>query len=97
MVVRCPQLLLSDVRNVVVPSLQYILRCTQDHDDLAKRFFRDPNLLVVSFFQSFDSEVVWIFPVGGSALEPLDLKVGRLGRCHFSSENYTNSTGHSPR
>ena len=48
MVVRCPQLLLSDVRNVVVPSLQYMLRSTSDHDELAKRLFRDPSLLVVS-------------------------------------------------
>ncbi|CAM9732626.1 unnamed protein product [Hapterophycus canaliculatus] len=47
MVVTCPQLLLSDVRNVVVPSLQYILQSTSDHDELAKRLFRDPSLLVV--------------------------------------------------
>lgn len=47
MVVTCPQLLLSDVRNVVVPSLQYMLQSTSDHDDLATRLFRDPSLLVV--------------------------------------------------
>lgn len=47
MVVACPQLLLSDVRNVVVPSLQYMLQSTSDHDELAKRLFRDPSLLVV--------------------------------------------------
>lgn len=47
MVVTCPQLLLSDVRNVVVPSLQYMLQSTSDHDELAKRLFRDPSLLVV--------------------------------------------------
>lgn len=48
MVVKCPQLLLSDVRNVVVPSLQYMLRSTSDHDQLAKRLYKDPGLLVVS-------------------------------------------------
>lgn len=48
MVVRCPHLLLSDVRNVVVPSLLYLLRCTTDHDELGKRLFRDPALLLVS-------------------------------------------------
>ena len=48
MVVRCPQLLLSDVRNEIVPSLQYMLRSTSDHSELAKRIFRDPRLLVVS-------------------------------------------------
>lgn len=47
MVVTCPHLLLSDVRNVVVPSLQYMLRSTSDHDELGKRLFRDPSLLVV--------------------------------------------------
>lgn len=47
MVVTCPQLLLSDVRNVVVPSLQYMLQSTSDHDELGKRLFRDPSLLVV--------------------------------------------------
>lgn len=47
MIVTCPQLLLNDVRNVVVPSLQYMLQSTSDHDELAKRLFRDPSLLVV--------------------------------------------------
>lgn len=47
MVVTCPQLLLSDVRNVVVPSLQCMLQSTSDHDELATRLFRDPSLLVV--------------------------------------------------
>lgn len=47
MIVTCPQLLLSDVRNVVVPSLQYMLRTTSHHDELGKRLFRDPSLLVV--------------------------------------------------
>lgn len=51
MVVRCPELLLSDVRNVVVPSLQYMLRCTTDHDELGKRLFRDPSLLTVSLLE----------------------------------------------
>lgn len=55
MVVRCPQLLLSDVRNVVVPSLEYFLRCTFDHKDLGRRLLKDPGLLVVRIAHIDDS------------------------------------------
>lgn len=48
MVLRCPDLLLNDVRNVVVPLLEYVLRCTWDHSELGKRLYKDPTLLAVS-------------------------------------------------
>ncbi|CAM9803218.1 unnamed protein product, partial [Discosporangium mesarthrocarpum] len=47
MVIRCPHLLLSDVRNTVVPGLRCMLRCCEDHQGLGRRLYRDPALLLV--------------------------------------------------
>lgn len=79
MVVTCPQLLLSDVRNVVVPSMQYMLQSTSDHDELGKRLFRDPSLLVVG--------------VGPLARLQYTLEQHRNGTASVSNANDANAMG----